>query len=94
MVRTSTRVPAVRGSATIRRGGLDPVHSGMRMSMSTTSGRLASGQLDRLPPVGRLADHLEVGLGLDQHPEAGPHERLVVGDQRPGSRDDRGVLVG
>ena len=37
--------------------------------------------LDRLQPVGRLADHLEVVLGVEDHPEAGAHERLVVGDQ-------------
>ena len=33
--------------------------------------------------VGGLADHLEAGLGLQDHPQPGPDERLVVGQQHP-----------
>ena len=36
---------------------------------------------DRLAPVRRLADDLDVLLGLEDHAEAGADERLVVGDQ-------------
>ncbi|KJK42959.1 hypothetical protein UK12_34750, partial [Saccharothrix sp. ST-888] len=31
----------------------------------------------------RLADHLDVGLGVQQRPEPGPHQDLVVGQQYP-----------
>ncbi|CAN5198653.1 hypothetical protein BH18ACT4_BH18ACT4_09270 [soil metagenome] len=30
-------------------------------------------------PVGCFGDHLDVGFGLEDHSEAGPHELLVVG---------------
>ena len=53
----------------------------MRMSISTTSGLQPAGELDRLRAVGRLADDVEVVLGVEDHLEAGAHERLVVGDQ-------------
>jgi hypothetical protein len=42
-----------------------------------------AGQPDRLDAVGRLPDHLQAGLGVRDHPEPGPHQRLVVGDQYP-----------
>ena len=53
----------------------------MRMSISTTSGSQPPRLLDRLGAVGRLADHVDVLLGVEDHPEAGAHQRLVVGDQ-------------
>ena len=81
VVRTSTRVAAVRSSAAMRRVASMPSTPGMRMSMSTTSGLVGHGQLDRLGPVGRLADHLEAVLALDEDAEAGPHQGLVVGQQ-------------
>ena len=49
--------------------------------MRTTSGRSSAGALDRLAAVRRLADDLDVGLGLEDHAEAGADQRLVVGDQ-------------
>ena len=49
--------------------------------MSTTSGSSVVGERDRLGAVARLADHLEVGLGLEDQTEARPHELLVVGQQ-------------
>ena len=51
--------------------------------MSTTSGWWATASSTASRAVGRLADHLEVGLALDEHAEAGPHQRLVVGQQDP-----------
>ena len=42
-------------------------------------GRLA----DRLVAVLGLGDDLDVALGLQDHPEAGAHELLVVGDEDP-----------
>ena len=53
------------------------------MSIRTTSGLSARAAVDRLAPVRRLADDLDVGLGVEDHPEAGADERLVVGDQDP-----------
>ena len=53
----------------------------MRTSISTTSGRSSPARADRLAAVGGLADDLDVGLGVEDHPEAGAHERLVVGEQ-------------
>jgi hypothetical protein len=37
--------------------------------------------IDAGSAVGRLADHLEVGLGAQDHPEPGAQEWLVVDDQ-------------
>ena len=39
--------------------------------------------LDRLGAVSCLADDLEVLLGLQEEPKAGPDELLVVDDQQP-----------
>ncbi len=33
----------------------------------------------RLAPVGGLAHHLDVGLGVEDHPEPGADELLIVG---------------
>ena len=45
-----------------------------------------SGQVERTRAVRSLGDHLEVGLGVEDHPEPGPYQRLVVGDQQPADR--------
>ena len=37
--------------------------------------------VDRLEPVARLGDDLDVRLAGEQHAEAGAHHRLVVGDE-------------
>ena len=37
--------------------------------------------VDRLAAVRGLADDLDVGLGVEDHAEAGAHERLVVDEQ-------------
>ena len=60
---------------------LDPVDLGHAHVHQDDIRRDAARLLDRLSPVRRLADDLEVGLGLEDHPEAGAHERLVVDDQ-------------
>jgi hypothetical protein len=39
------------------------------------------GLVDRLEPIARLGDHLDVGLAGEQHAEARAHHRLVVGDE-------------
>ena len=79
----SIRTFAPSPAASTRRVASMPSSSGMRMSISTTSGCEPLGLLDRLQAVGGLADHVEVVLGVEDHPEPGAHERLVVGDQHP-----------
>ena len=51
------------------------------MSMRTRSGRRLGDGEQRLLAVDRLARDLEVGLGVDQHAQAGADEVLVVGDE-------------
>ena len=38
---------------------------------------------DGRPAVGGLADHLDVGLRVEDHAEPGAHDLLVVGDDHP-----------
>ena len=66
--------------ATIRRVASMPSTSGMRTSISTTSGVAARPSATASRAVGGLADDLEVGLGVEDHAEAAAHERLVVGE--------------
>ena len=83
MVRISTRVPAVAGSAQIRRVASIPSISGIRTSISTTSGRCCSASATASHAVAGLADGGAVRAEVDQHPEAAAQQRLVVGDQHP-----------
>ena len=57
---------------------------GIRRSMSTTSGRELRRRGDRLRAVGGLADHLDPAE-LEDHPQAVPHQVLVVDDAARGS---------
>ena len=64
-------------------GRLDAVELGHAdVHQHDVGGELAR-LLDRLQAVGGLADDVEVVLGVEDHPEARAHERLVVGDQHP-----------
>src|SRR2546422_4982302 len=45
-------------------------------------GSQATGLGDRVPPVCRLADHLHVLLGVQDHAKAGADESLVIDEQR------------
>ena len=58
-----------RRSAAIRRVASTPSITGIRMSMSTTSGSRRRTWSPPSAAVGRLADHLEVGLRLEDHAE-------------------------
>ena len=79
----STRGPPPSSSSApvISRVASMPSISGMRMSMSTTSGSSSRAMLDGLRAVVGLADDLEVVLDLEDHAEARAHEGLVVGDE-------------
>src|SRR5262249_33976025 len=48
-------------------------------------------QAGGLLPVAGLADHLDVFLGIEQGPEPGPDQGLIVGQQHP---DHRAPLIG
>ena len=52
----------------------------MRTSIRITSGK-SSAAASRASRVRGLPDDLDVVLGLEDHPEAGPDERLIVRDQ-------------
>ena len=65
----------------IRRVASMPSISGMRMSISTTSGLSPRDAVDRLRAVGALAHDLDVLLGVEDHAEAGADQRLVVDEQ-------------
>ena len=65
-----------------------PSMPGMRMSITTTSGRSVPDQLDRLGAGPGLADDFEVrGVG-DDHAQTGADQRLVVGE------DDADRVIG
>ncbi len=53
------------------------------MSIRTTSGRSSRAASTAWSAVLRLADDLDLRLRLEDHLEAGAHERLVVDDQHP-----------
>ena len=80
VVRISTRggLAAARDDAPRR---LEPVHRRHPDVHQHDVGPAATHGLDRLRAVRRLGDDAQVGLGLEDHPEAGAHERLVVGDE-------------
>ena len=83
-MRISTRTPAVAGSAPMRRVASRPSISGMRMSISTTSGTVARTTLDGLGAVAGLAHDLEVVGRVDDDREPAADQGLVVGDDDPG----------
>ena len=76
-MRTRLRMSAARA---MRRVASSPSSCGIWTSISTTSGCSRSRDRDGLVAVARLADDVEVVLGLEDHPEAGADQRLVVGE--------------
>ena len=64
-------------------GRLDAVHDRHPDVHEHHVGLCALGEGDRLGAVRRLADDIDVRLGLEDHAEAGPHQRLVVDDHDP-----------
>ena len=62
-----------------RRG--EPVDVGHADVHQHDVGPLAAGELDRLGAVGRLADDLDVVLGVEQGPEPAAYEHLIVGEE-------------
>ena len=82
-----TRTPAQAGSALTWRRAAMPSSSGIRMSISTTSGWVRRTRLTASRPLSASPASGQVVLGLDQHPQPHPHQGLVVG-QRHRDRHD------
>ena len=70
-----------------------PSMRGITRSISTTSGAQLLDQRQRLLAVGRLADHLDVVLQVEERPQPLAHDRVVVGDQHPDHRGTSSVTV-
>ena len=85
MVSTSTRGGSAAPAVTARVASI-PSSRGIRTSISTTSGRERPHSVDRGSTVVGLADHLDVGLGRQDHPQPGPDQRLVVDEDHPDRR--------
>ncbi len=66
---------------------------GIDTSSTATSGRTRLSRLERRHAVVGLGHHLHVGLALDQHAQARPHDPVVVGDQDADQRGTRSVIV-
>ena len=90
MVSTSTFAGPSRPGPVICRVASTPSIRGIRMSISTTSGCSARTWSMRLQAVPGLADDREVLLGLQDHPETGTQQRLVVDQQ---DADGHGSLL-
>ena len=60
-----------------------PDRPGMARSSTTRSGRLRSGDDERVVPVGGL-EHLGDALAPEQPPQHEPLVRIVVDDEHPG----------
>jgi ABC transporter len=71
-------------SLTIRSIAAIPSSTGMRRSISTTSGLLRTTALHARRAVVRLAHDLDVGCGAEDRAQVRAHHRLVVDDNDPG----------
>ena len=86
VLRSRTRIGGP-SSATIRRVASIPSMSGIRTSISTTSGCRRARLGDGGDAVARLADDLDGRLHLEPHPDALAHELEVVDDQDADAHD-------
>ena len=62
-------------------GGGDAVQRGHPDVHQDHIGSVMLGEPHPLVAVGRLCDHLNVGLAIQNEPEAGPDESLIVDDE-------------
>ena len=77
---TTASGSATSGPASCARR-LDAVELGHPDVEQAHVGPQLAGQRHGLTAVGRLADHLDVGLGVEDHAQPGPDDLLVVGDE-------------
>ena len=69
-----------------RRGCLDAVDAGHPHVHQHHVGPAPLGQLDGLAAVGGIADHVELGVALDDHPETGTNHGLVIDEHHADHR--------
>jgi hypothetical protein len=74
-------------------GGLDAVDLGHPDIHQDNVSPFAAGQRDRVAPVGCLARNVHVGDGVDEQPEGGAQQRLVVGKQDTDRHDVTGLSL-
>ena len=79
-MRISTDGPSSRPARSLRVASSPSTFGHADVHQHDVGMRLA-GREHRLEPVGGLAHDLDVGLGVEDQPEAGADERLVVGDE-------------
>ena len=82
MVSTRTRTGSSTPGPASSRVASTPSMTGIRMSMSTTSGRSRRAASTAERPSAASPTTSKVGLRLQDHPEAGTQERLVVDDEQ------------
>src|SRR5262249_42623482 len=75
--------PAGRGGGGDRGGRLDSVHAGHPHVHQHHVGVQGLRHADPGRPVGGLTGHLDVGLGVEDHPEAQAEQGLVIDEQDP-----------
>src|SRR5215208_3183226 len=66
-----------------RLGGRDPIHDGHEKAHQDHVGLELPGHLQGLLAVLRFADHLELRVEREEHPQALAHHAVVVGYQDP-----------
>lgn len=93
---SSSKVVSIRtagGSASSRtcRAASKPLRRGIPDVHQHDVGRRLPHHPQGVLAVDRLADHLEVGLGVDQQPKPGTHHRLVVDENHPHARPAHGA---
>ena len=81
------------GSASSLLGRLQSVELGHADVHQHDVGLAAAHDIERRAAVAGLADHRDVGLGLEDHLESGAQQPLVVGDDRGDRRCGRLVVV-
>src|SRR5262249_48858905 len=63
--------------------GLEPVHGGHADVHQDHVRVVTKSKVDRLDAVGCLSDHAKLRIGLNQDPESGADQGLIVGQQDP-----------
>ena len=71
---------------TMRRVACTPSVPGMRTSISTTSGELATTKFTACVAVRGLTDHLKVALGVEDHTKSHPQQLLIVDQENADHR--------
>ena len=74
-------------------GGLDTVDPGHPDIHQDNVSSFAAGQCHCLAPVSRLTGNVHVGHGVNEQPEGGAQQRLVIGEQDTDRHDVTGLSL-